>query len=82
MKILIAGDFAPRGELAIEVQKWNFGMIFPDGLVKVIKSADFSLVNLESPVAGASYKPILKCGPNLNVLLRRLKLSSMRALTA
>lgn len=39
--------------------------MFPDDLCSVIRAADFSFVNFESPVVEDGYKPIYKCGPNL-----------------
>lgn len=65
MKVLIAGDFVPRARLAKQVEKRNFLQIFPDNLVDIIKSADYSLVNFESPIIERGFKPIKKCGPNL-----------------
>ena len=65
MKILIAGDFAPRARLAKQIEEKRFSEIFPDNLCNVIKSADFSFVNFESPIIEKDFKPISKCGPNL-----------------
>ena len=65
MKILIAGDFAPQGRLAKLIEKRLFSAIFPDDIRDVIKSADFSFVNFESPIVEDAYNPIPKCGPNL-----------------
>lgn len=65
MKILIAGDFAPRHRLAKQIEKRDFQEIFSDNLVATIKSADYSLVNFESPIIEKDFKPIKKCGPNL-----------------
>lgn len=65
MKVIIAGDFAPRARLAEQVEGRNFHEIFPDNLVDTIKSADYSLVNFESPIIKKDFKPIKKCGPNL-----------------
>jgi hypothetical protein len=66
MKVLIAGDFAPRYRLAESVDSGDFQDIFPDGVRKIVKSADFSLVNLESPITETGFRPIPKCGPNLH----------------
>ena len=66
MKILIAGDFAPRARLAEQVEKRGFQEIFPDNLVNLIKSADYSLVNFESPIIEKDFRSIKKCGPNLS----------------
>ena len=65
MNVLIAGDFAPRARLAKQIEKKRFKEIFSDEVCKVIKSADFSFVNFESPIIERDYKPIPKCGPNL-----------------
>ena len=65
MKILIAGDFAPMARLAKMMEEKRFPEVFPKGLRDVIKSADYSFVNFESPVVEEGYKPIPKCGPNL-----------------
>lgn len=65
IKILVAGDFAPSARLAKQIETKNFGEIFPDNLVKIIKSADYSLVNFESPIIEEKFKPIEKCGPIL-----------------
>lgn len=65
MKVIIAGDFAPRARLAKQIEDKLFSEMFPDDIQAIIKSADFSFVNFESPIAEPSYKPIPKCGPNL-----------------
>lgn len=66
MKLIIAGDFAPRARLAKQIENRYFHEIFPFNLKEVIKSADYSLVNFESPIIEDHYKPIKKCGPNLS----------------
>lgn len=66
MKIIVAGDFAPRARLAQQIDTKNFRDVFPDNLRDVIRTADFSFVNFESPVTEEHYKPIRKCGPNLH----------------
>lgn len=65
MKIIIAGDFAPRARLAKQIKERKFSEVFPEDVREVIKSADFSFVNFESPVVEDGYQPIPKCGPNL-----------------
>lgn len=65
MNVLIAGDFAPRARLSQQIEERNFGDVFSEKLRNIIKSADFSFVNFESPIVETGYKPILKCGPNL-----------------
>ena len=64
MKLIIAGDFAPRARLAKQIEERKFQEIFSNKLVDVIKSADYSLVNFESPIIEKDFKPIKKCGPN------------------
>ena len=65
MKVIVAGDFAPRARLAKQIEGKLFAEVFPENLREVIKSADFSFVNFESPVVEEGYKQIPKCGPNL-----------------
>ena len=68
MNVLIAGDFAPKARLAKQIKEKRFDEIFSENLRNVIKSADFSFVNFESPVVEDGYKPITKCGPNLSCI--------------
>lgn len=64
MNILIAGDYVPRNRLAHLVESGDYDAIF--GEVKgIVRSADYSLVNFESPIVENGDKPISKCGPNL-----------------
>jgi len=63
--VIVAGDFAPRARLAQQIDERKFGDIFPEELQSIIKSADYSLVNFESPVVEDTFSPIKKCGPNL-----------------
>lgn len=65
MKIIIAGDFAPRARLAKQIEEKKFSEVFPDQLTNIIKKADFSFVNFESPIVEDGVKSISKCGPNL-----------------
>lgn len=66
MKVIIAGDFAPRARLAKQIEEKRFSEVFPENLREIIHSADISFVNFESPVVEDSYMPISKCGPNLH----------------
>lgn len=66
MKILIAGDFAPRARLAKQIENKRYSEVFSEEIRDIIKSADFSFVNFESPIVEKGYKPIPKCGPNLH----------------
>ena len=65
MKILITGDFAPQARLAKQIEDKRFSEVFPEDIQEIIKSADFSFVNFESPIVENGYNPIQKCGPNL-----------------
>lgn len=65
MKILIAGDFAPRARLAKQIKEKRFSEVFSEDLRKIVQSVEFSFVNFESPIVENGYKPIPKCGPNL-----------------
>lgn len=67
MRILIAGDFCPGCKICEIIDKGEFENIFGD-VTNIIAAADYSIVNLESPVverkAGGirKYGPHLKCG--------------------
>ena len=65
MNILIAGDFAPSARLAKQIEEKKYSEVFSENIRGIIKSADFSFVNFESPIVETDYKPIPKCGPNL-----------------
>lgn len=65
MRVIVAGDFAPRARLAKQIEEKKFSEIFSEDLRKIVKTADFSFVNFESPVIDNCFKPIVKCGPNL-----------------
>lgn len=84
MKIIVAGDFAPCGRLARQIEERKFSEIFPDELVNIVKSADYSLVNFESPIVDKGYNPIIKCGPNLKCTkesAEALKYAGFKAVT-
>lgn len=65
MKVIIAGDFAPKARLAKQIEDKKFSDIFSDDLRTLIKSADFSFLNFECPVVEDGYQAISKYGPNL-----------------
>lgn len=65
MKIIIAGDYAPRARFEKQIEEKRFEEIFPQDIRDIIKSSDFSFVNFESPIVEDGYKPISKCCPNL-----------------
>ena len=64
IRILIAGDFVPRKNVADKFDNGQFEDVL--GEVKpVVEQADFSLVNLEAPIVDGKGSPIKKAGPNL-----------------
>ena len=63
-KILIAGDYAPHDRVATQMENGDSSCL--DDVKAIIKSADYSIVNFESPVVIREAKPIKKTGPNLN----------------
>lgn len=64
MKILVAGDMRPYGKVAGLFEHKNFGAVLED-VKPFTQQADYSIVNLESPVVLKDANPIEKCGPNL-----------------
>jgi len=62
MKIIIGGDFTTdsRGMLSVHSQK-----AFGDEITGILLKADYTIINLESPVADNSCHPIKKNGPCL-----------------
>ena len=72
MKILVAGDYCPKGRVAELFESEEYEKVL--GEVKgIIKQVDFSLVNLECPVTYGTEKPIGKVGPNLCCSRRGIK---------
>lgn len=65
MKVLIAGDYVPRNRLASLVEENRYNTIF-DEVKDLVKAADYSIVNFESPIVEEGDTPISKCGPNLH----------------
>jgi poly-gamma-glutamate synthesis protein (capsule biosynthesis protein) len=63
MKILVAGDFVPRCRTAAQIEKDDFSCL--EEVKPIIQSADYAIVNFESPVVMREAKPIEKTGPNL-----------------
>ena len=66
MKVLVAGDYAYGQRLVDIVKNRQYGILFND-IKEIIKAADVSIVNYETPVLldGGKYIPITKQGPNL-----------------
>lgn len=64
IKLIIAGDFVPQSRVRLLSDSGNYASFFT-GVLNVNKDADYSIVNLESPVVLTSCEPIKKTGPNL-----------------
>lgn len=64
MKIIITGDYVPRNRINPLVKDGNYEEIFGN-VQGIVKSADYSIINFESPVTEEGDKPISKSGPNL-----------------
>lgn len=62
MNVLIAGDFTTEDRGMVAVLR---GDAISDEIKSIIKEADFSIVNLEAPLAKDGFKPLQKSGPNL-----------------
>lgn len=63
MRILIAGDFVPSNRIKAQVESGCCK--FLDEVRPIVKSVDYSIVNLECPVVIREAKPIEKTGPHL-----------------
>ena len=85
MKILIAGDFAPKDRVATLVDEERYGEIFPQNLVDTIKGADYSVLNLEAPVVKSQkWNRIIKSGPHLKAspkAVKAVEFAGFRAVT-
>lgn len=74
MKVLVAGDFCPRGRVEREFESGNYDIVLNE-IVPHTRDVDYSIVNLECPVGYGNEIPITKCGPNL-----RCGISGVRAI--
>lgn len=64
MKVIIAGDYSPRGHVQEAIDKEDYCAVF--GSIKpIIEKADYSIVNFETTIADETDKPIMKSGPHL-----------------
>lgn len=71
MKILIAGDFVPMQRTAEKIEQGDYSCL--DEIKPIVQSADYSIVNFESPVVMHESKPIAKTGPNLRCTERAIE---------
>lgn len=72
MRIIVAGDVCPRNRVADYIKREDYGFLF-DEVRALIESADYSIVNFESPVVKGDAKPIEKQGPNLKCTPKTVK---------
>lgn len=72
MKILIAGDFYPRGVVLELVEQERYEAVLGD-VAPIIRKSDYSIVNFECAVVEGSEKPIEKYGPNLKCTGQAIK---------
>lgn len=82
MKLLIGGDFAPRTIVNGLIQSKDYN--FLDGIKSLSNDVDFTIINLECPIAGDTDKPIFKNGPNLKCVsetINALKYAGVDAVT-
>lgn len=70
IKLLIAGDFCPQDRIAGMIEKNDFS--FFEEIRPITSSANYSIVNLECPIADETCEPILKSGPNLKCTSKAL----------
>ena len=64
MKITICGDFVP---IARGIKTVNNRTALSNEVVSIIKESDYSIVNLEAPVASSGELCIPKNGPHLHI---------------
>ena len=73
MKILIAGDFAPKERIGKIIRERNeYGLL--DEVKSILSNVDYSIVNLEAPYSSKLDTPIIKKGPHLHSPKAALKL--------
>lgn len=73
VKILIAGDFAPRNRVETLLEDQSYADIFAQ-VIPYTNESNYSVVNLEAPVImDPSSMPIEKCGPSLKCSVNAVK---------
>ena len=71
MKILIAGDFVPCHRVATQIEAGDYSCL--DEVSLIIQSANYAIVNFESPAVRRETKPIVKTGPNLKCTAKAIE---------
>lgn len=64
MKVIIAGDFCPRGRVLTRINADRTDSIF-SGVKSYIEDSDLAIVNFECPIIKGEMTPISKNGPSL-----------------
>lgn len=62
--VVVAGDFCPKDRVVSLLDEERFFDVFGE-IKPILEEADYSIVNLEAPIAPVNAKPINKIGPNL-----------------
>lgn len=66
VKILIAGDYAPRARVQQLIEQGKYSDVFSD-VVPYTSSVDYAILNLEAPIVDKKgVQGIDKCGPHLS----------------
>lgn len=81
--IIIAGDYVAQNRVTPLIKKGQFEKVF-GGVKELISESDYSIVNLEAPIAADGSCKIKKEGPNLNVssdIILSLKYLGFNAVT-
>lgn len=63
IEVLIAGDFCPQNRVCDRINEGDLNIF--DDVQFIIEGVDYSIVNLECPIAEEGYTPITKQGPCL-----------------
>lgn len=63
IKILVAGDFVPRLRVEALIEKGDYSCL--NDVKNIVQTADYAIVNFESPVVMHNASLIEKAGPNL-----------------
>lgn len=64
MRIVVAGDFCPNNRAVPVIASRKFRIV-DSCIYEAISHADYSLLNLECPIANIADQRLDKCGPNL-----------------
>lgn len=84
MRIVVAGDYLPYGRVSEALARQEEIDIVDKDIKEIVSSADYSIVNLESPVVDETCRPIMKTGPCLktnNKAIDLIKNAGFKAVT-